>query len=121
MMAPNSVHLRTDPQRSTTEALAKKVAQNGPSGAPTTSGNQHSLSAKRNWLTNSPPYGYGGRRADMMVLPVRIIMSPTSSSRLLAGRKARSATLRTTLPLKRAGAGELALPALDGREPYATR
>src|SRR5215217_4233891 len=28
----------------------------------------------------------------MIVFPVRIIMSPTSSSRLLAGRKARSAT-----------------------------
>src|SRR4029079_17284212 len=33
----------------------------------------------------------------MMVFPVRIIMSPTSSSRLLAGRKALSATLRTNL------------------------
>src|SRR5262245_26220007 len=31
----------------------------------------------------------------MIVLPVRIIMSPTSSSRLFAGRKARSATVRT--------------------------
>jgi len=31
----------------------------------------------------------------MIVLPVRIIMSPTSPSRLLAGRNARSATLRT--------------------------
>src|SRR6188508_1976556 len=61
----------------------------------TTSGNQHSLSANRNWLTNSVPYGYGGRSADTIVLPVRIIMSPTSSSRLFAGRNARSATLRT--------------------------
>src|ERR1041385_5927271 len=33
----------------------------------------------------------------MIVLPVRIIMSPTSSSMFFAGRKARSATLRTTL------------------------
>src|SRR5688500_5632266 len=33
----------------------------------------------------------------MMVFPVRIIMSPTSSSRLFAGRKALSATLRTNL------------------------
>src|SRR5436190_592154 len=37
MIAPNKVHLRTDPQRSVTEALVKKVAQNGPSGAPLTS------------------------------------------------------------------------------------
>src|SRR5436190_1352960 len=61
------------------------------------SGNQHSRSANRNWLTNSPPYGYGGRSADMIVLPVRIIMSPTCSSRFLVGRNARSATARTTL------------------------
>ena len=40
--------------------------------------------------------GYGGRRAETIVLPVRIIMSPTSSSTFLAGRNARSATLRTT-------------------------
>ena len=32
MIAPNIVHLRTDPQRSVTDALVKKVAQNGPSG-----------------------------------------------------------------------------------------
>src|SRR5437667_4202964 len=31
----------------------------------------------------------------MIVLPVRIIMSPTCSKRFLAGRKARSAALRT--------------------------
>ena len=37
MIAPNMVHLRTDPQRSVTEALVKNVAQNGPSGAPLTS------------------------------------------------------------------------------------
>src|SRR3954470_451764 len=60
------------------------------------SGNQHSRSANRNWITNSPPYGYGGRRADMIVLPVRIIMSPTCSSRFFVGRNARSATARTT-------------------------
>src|SRR4051794_20210844 len=67
----------------------------------TSSGNQHSFNAKRNWLTNSPPYGYGGLRADMIVLPVRIIMSPTSSSRFLTGKNPRSATLRTkwSLPL----------------------
>src|SRR5688572_27343748 len=33
----------------------------------------------------------------MIVFPVRIIMSPTSSSIPFAGRKARSATVRTTL------------------------
>src|SRR5687767_10702324 len=46
---------------------------------------------------NSPPYGYGGRRADIIVFPVKIIMSPTCSSRFLVGRKARSATARTTV------------------------
>src|SRR3954467_15213027 len=62
----------------------------------TISGNQHRRRANRNCWTNSPPYGYGGLRADTIVLPVRIIMSPTSSSRPLAGRKARSATPLTT-------------------------
>src|SRR5437763_5369468 len=55
-------------------------------------GNQHSLTANRNCPTNSLPYGYGGLTADTSVLPVRIIMLPTSSSRLLTGRKPRSAT-----------------------------
>src|SRR3954468_10806302 len=36
-----------------------------------------------------------------MVLPVRIIMSPTSSSRFFVGRNARSATLRTKASLSR--------------------
>ena len=73
----------------------------------TSSGNQHSRSANRNCETNSPPYGYGGRSADQIVLPVRIIMSPISSSRFLVGRNARSAALRTTaLP---------APPRVDGR------
>src|SRR3954453_6819648 len=89
------------PRRSSAPNSTRKCAACRP-GAPypkapveTTSGNQHSFSAKRNCDTNSPPYGYGGRRADMIVFPVRIIMSPTSSSRLLAGRNARSATPRT--------------------------
>src|ERR1043165_7853998 len=59
-------------------------------------GSQQRRSANRNRPTNSLPYGYGGRRAETRVLPVRIIMSPTSSSRLLAGANARSATLLTT-------------------------
>ena len=33
MIAPNSVHLRTEPQRSVTEALLKSVAKKPPSGA----------------------------------------------------------------------------------------
>ena len=37
MIAPNSVHFRTEPQRSVVEAFVKNVAQNGPSGAPLTS------------------------------------------------------------------------------------
>src|SRR3954447_21374859 len=37
--------------------------------------------------------------AETMVLPVRIIMSPTSSSRFFVGRNARSATLRTKASL----------------------
>src|SRR5687767_13694449 len=36
-----------------------------------------------------------------MVFPVRIIMSPTSSSRFFVGRNARSATLRTKASLSR--------------------
>src|SRR5215212_2652554 len=51
----------------------------------------------RNCWTNSVPYGYSGRSADTIVLPVRIIMSPTCSSRFLVGKKTRSAALRTTL------------------------
>src|SRR4051812_31058635 len=50
----------------------------------------------RNCCTNSVPYGYGGRRADTRVFPVRIIMSPTCSSRFLVGKKTRSAAARTT-------------------------
>src|SRR5256714_12532538 len=94
---------KNPPNRSSAPNNTKKFAACNP-GAPypnatveTNNGNQHSFNAKRNWLTNSPPYGYGGLRADMIVLPVRIIMSPTSSSMFLAGRKARSATVRTTL------------------------
>src|SRR3954468_5184238 len=50
----------------------------------------------RNCWTNSVPYGYGGRSADTSVLTVRIIMSPTCSSRLLVGKKIRSAAALTT-------------------------
>src|SRR5215212_9311818 len=65
------------------------------------------LSAKRNCWTNSVPYGYGGRIADMIVLPVRIIMSPTCSSRFFVGKNALSATDRTTqLLLPMAAASE---------------
>src|SRR6185436_2335552 len=60
------------------------------------SGSQQSRSMNRNCCTNSVPYGYGGRIADTSVLPVRIIMSPTCSSRLLVGRKIRSAAALTT-------------------------
>src|SRR3954447_5400069 len=52
-----------------------------------------------NWFTNSPPYGYGGRKAETSVLPVRIIMSPTCSKRFLVGRKTLSAVARTNFPL----------------------
>src|SRR3954452_25007635 len=94
---------KNPPKRSSAPNNTKKFAACRP-GAPypnatveTSSGNQHNFNAKRNWLTNSPPYGYGGRRADMIVLPVRIIMSPTSSSRFLTGKNPRSATERTKL------------------------
>src|SRR3954454_2116095 len=90
------------PRRSNAPNNTRKLAACRP-GAPypnatveTNNGNQHNFNANRNWLTNSPPYGYGGRRADMIVLPVKIIMSPTSSSRFLTGKNPRSATLRTT-------------------------
>ena len=45
---------------------------------------------------NSVPYGYGGRSADISVFPVKIIMSPTCSSRFFVGKNALSATARTT-------------------------
>ena len=48
-----------------------------------------------NWPTNSAPYGYGGRTAETIVLPVRITMFPTSSSRDLAGKNVFSAVART--------------------------
>src|SRR3954470_23917393 len=93
---------KNPPRRSSAPNKTRKFAACSP-GAPypkatveTNSGNQHSFNANRNWITNSPPYGYGGRRADMIVLPVRIIMSPTCSSRFFVGRNARSATARTT-------------------------
>ena len=70
------------------------------------SGNQHSRSANRNCETNSPPYGYGGLSAETIVLPVRIIMSPISSSRFLAGMNARSATLRTISTNPSSGCGQ---------------
>src|SRR6266511_3316753 len=63
------------------------------------SGSQQSRSMNRNCWTNSVPYGYGGRSAETIVLPVRIIMSPTCSSRFLVGKKTRSAALRTTTQL----------------------
>src|SRR4051812_22660885 len=50
----------------------------------------------RNCCTNSVPYGYGGRRADTSVFPVRTIMSPPCSSRFLVGKTTRSAAARTT-------------------------
>src|SRR3954451_22399870 len=93
---------KNPPKRSSAPNNTKKFAACNP-GAPypnatvdTSSGNQQSFRAKRNCETNSPPYGYGGRRADNTVFPVRIIMSPTSSSKFFVGRNARSATLRTT-------------------------
>src|SRR6266480_5201510 len=93
---------KNPPNRSNAPNNTKKFAACNP-GAPypnatvdTRSGNQHNFNANKNCETNSPPYGYGGRRADNTVFPVRIIMSPTSSSKFFVGRNARSATLRTT-------------------------
>src|SRR6059058_5920324 len=104
----NGANSRTDastknpPSRSKDPNRIRKLPACSP-GAPypnatveINNGNQHNLSANRNWITNSPPYGYGGRSADMIVLPVKIIMSPTCSNRFLVGKKARSATARTT-------------------------
>src|SRR5918996_1627369 len=104
MIAPNNVVFTTEPQRSVVDAFVSRVAKKGPKGASKAtveinSGNQHNRSANRNWPMNSPPYGYGGLNADISVLPVRIIMSPTCSSRFLVGRNALSATARTTEPV----------------------
>src|SRR3954471_19420102 len=105
----NGANSRTDantkkpPSRSKDPNRIRKLPACSP-GAPypnatvdTNNGNQHNRNANKNWITNSPPYGYGGLSADMIVLPVKIIMSPTCSNRFLVGRKALSATARTTL------------------------
>src|SRR3954453_4440493 len=63
-------------------------------------GIQQSRRAKMNWITNSPPHGNGGLTADVMVLPVRIIMSPTCESRSLVGRNALSAAARIMEPAR---------------------
>ena len=55
------------------------------------------------------PSSFSMVQAETIVLPVKIIMSPTSSSMPFAGRKARSATLRTNFS-----------PLVDGVEGYAT-
>ncbi len=93
------------PSRSSAPNSTRKFAACSP-GAPypkatvdTSSGNQHSFIANRNCPTNSLPYGYGGRIADASVLPVRIIMFPTSSSTFLVGRNVRSATVLIKLAL----------------------
>src|SRR5436190_19310404 len=93
---------KNPPRRSNAPNTPRKFAACNP-GAPypnatvdTNNGNQHNFNANKNCETNSPPYGYGGRNADNTVMPVRIIMSPTSSSKFFVGRNARSATLRTT-------------------------
>src|ERR1700704_4779675 len=96
---------KNPPNRSNAPNNTKKFAACNP-GAPypnatvdTSNGNQHNRNANKNCETNSRPYGYGGRNADSTGLPVRIIMSPTPSSRFFVGRNARSATLRTTVHL----------------------
>src|SRR5205814_1369523 len=124
MIAPNNVVLSTDPHRSVVEALVKNVAQNGPNGAPLTNVARippkiPNFNANKNCETNSPPYGYGGRNADKTVLPVRIIMSPTSSSKFFVGRNARSATLRTISILPHHSGGGPAIG--HRREAYANR
>src|SRR5437588_6903686 len=102
---------KNPPNRSSAPNNTRKFAACNP-GAPypnatveTSNGNQHNFNANKNCDTNSPPYGYGGRNADTTVFPVRIIMSPTSSSMFFVGRNARSATLRTIqiLPLHSGG------------------
>src|SRR4029077_34092 len=86
----------------------------------TSSGNQHSRSAKTNCETSAPPYGYGGRRADQIVFPVRIIMSPNSSSTCRAGTNARSATLRTIFACPSSGRGRWSEELYAMRPPCAT-
>src|SRR6266566_6878387 len=116
---------KNPPKRSNAPNNTKKFAACNP-GAPypnatfeINNGNQHNFNANKNWLTNSPPYGYGGRNALTTVFPVRIIMSPTSSSKFFVGRNARSATLRTICILPHHSGGS---PAIGHRtEAYVTR
>ena len=84
----------------------------------TSSGSQHEAQREQELRHELPAdTGYGGRSAEEIVLPVRIIMSPTSSSRFLAGSSARckspssrppppivGASRRQTRVLDRAGA-----------------
>src|ERR1700704_4214922 len=121
-MDPNT---KNPPNRSNAPNNTKKFAACNP-GAPypnatvdTNNGNQHNFNANKNCETNSPPYGYGGRRADNTVFPVRIIMSPTSSSKFFVGRNARSATLRTISILPHHSGGGPAIG--HRREAYVTR
>src|ERR671934_2869876 len=57
---------KNPPNRSSAPNKTRKLAACRP-GAPypnatveINSGNQHNFNANKNWLTNSPPYGYGG-------------------------------------------------------------
>ncbi len=50
-----------------------------------------------NWETNSGPYGYGGVTAETIVRPVRITISPASSSTPRVGSNARSTVVLITL------------------------
>src|SRR3954467_9862622 len=73
---------KNPPNRSNAPNNTKKFAACNP-GAPypnatvdTNRGNQHNFNANKNWLTNSPPYGYGGPHAVGNPLPGRDHQSP---------------------------------------------
>src|SRR5947209_15016975 len=107
----NPPNLSTDPNNRRKFPACSPGAPYPNATVDTSNGNQHNRSANKNWFTNSPPYGYGGRNADTNVFPVKIIMSPTCSSRFFVGKNARSATARTmtdappwTAPTSYAGA-----------------
>src|SRR3954447_13829832 len=53
-------------------------------------GNQHSRTANRNWFANSLPHDSGGATALTSVLPVRIPIDPTVSTKLVVLRPARA-------------------------------
>src|SRR5919201_5944541 len=82
---------KNPPNRSSAPNKTRKLAACRP-GAPypnatveINSGNQHNFNANKNWLTNSPPYGYGGGNAARTPPPATSSNVATSPRRFFVG------------------------------------